>query len=141
MFGTGFYKLIEHTADLGIEVTADDLKGIFVNSALALFDLMVGLEKIGGTAPKQFTVSGADHVELLVAWLNELLYVYSVEKLVFSRFEHVQLNPNRIEAVGWGELLDPQRHELNIEIKAATYHGLALSKQNGIWKARIIFDI
>ncbi|MGQ9604160.1 MAG: archease [bacterium] len=136
-----FYELIEHTADLGIEVTADNLKGIFVNSALALFDLMVGIENIQKVVKRELGVSGRDQTELLVAWLNELLYVYSVEKLVFAGFEDVELRPDSIEVIAYGELFDPEKHEVHIEVKAATYHGLSLSKVDGLWKARIIFDI
>lgn len=136
-----FYELIEHTADLGIEVTADNLKGIFVNSALALFDLIVGIENIQKVVKRELRVSGRDQTELLVAWLNELLYVYSVEKLVFARFEDVKLKPDSIEVIAYGEPLDPEKHEVHIEVKAATYHGLSLSKVDGTWKARIIFDI
>jgi len=137
----GFYRLIDHTADLGIEVTAEELKGIYIGSALALFDIMVGIESIEKVERRNIKVSGSDQVELLVAWLNELLYVYSVERIVFADFEDLKLKPDSIEAVACGELFDPEKHELHIEVKAATYHGLSLSNDDGIWKARIIFDI
>jgi SHS2 domain-containing protein len=54
----------------------------------------------------------------------------------------VEEEPQGLKLRLWGETFDPQRHEFRTEIKAVTYHELAVTQQkDGTWKTRIIFDI
>jgi SHS2 domain-containing protein len=135
------YRIIEHTADIGIEVEAADQAGIFVKSALALADLMFGLDTIGRRDERLVRAQGDSLEELLVAWLNEILYVSAVDKMLFSEFSDARLAGNSFSARGWGEKLDPGLHAAEMEIKAATYHGLAFRSTGGGWTARIILDV
>ena len=136
-----FYRVIEHTADIGIEVEAADPGGVFTRSGLAMFDLMFGLQSVGRTLRKPIRVTGENTEELLVAWLNELLYVYAVEQMVFSDFLDVRLEKCAFSATGLGEKFDPGKHSAAMEIKAATYHGMSVAHVEGRWTATIIFDV
>jgi SHS2 domain-containing protein len=136
-----FYRTIEHTADIGIEVEASDKAGIFTRSGLAVFDLMFGLQSVDRTLKKPIRVAGDSTEELLVAWLNELLYVYAVERMVFSDFSDARLEKRTFSATGLGEKFDPGKHSAAMEIKAATYHGMSVVHEDGRWKASIIFDV
>jgi SHS2 domain-containing protein len=40
-----------------------------------------------------------------------------------------------------GEPLDPSRHPIDTEIKAVTYHQIAVEQTNGRWQTRVIFDL
>ena len=141
MASESFYRIIEHTADIGIEVEASDRAGIFARSGQAMFDLMLGLRSIGKTLRKPIQVGGDSTEELLVAWLNELLYVYAVERIVFSDFSDTRLGKREFSATGLGEEFDPGKHSPAMEIKAATYHGMSVVHDGGRWKATIIFDV
>jgi SHS2 domain-containing protein len=77
---------------------------------------------------------------LLFDWLNELLYVYDVRRLLFCRFE-VEFGPSGLVATAHGEPIDPERHALDHEVKAITYHGLKLEQHGGHWLAEVIVDI
>jgi SHS2 domain-containing protein len=136
-----FYTVIDHTADVGIEVEADSREAVFTGSGLAMFDLMFGLESVGGDVTKPLSVSAESPTELLVAWLNELLYCYAVDKIIFSGFTGVRLGEREFRAVGCGEYYDPGKHRCDLEIKAATYHDVSLALIEGRWKARVIFDV
>jgi len=136
-----FYKTIEHTADIGIEVAAPDKAGIFTSSALAMFDLMFGLAAIAPKEKRLIKVQGETAEELLVAWLNEVLYLCAVDKLAFSRFTDPQLGRDSFSAWGWGQRIDPAVQVPEMEIKAATYHGLCFRQTDHGWTARIIFDV
>jgi SHS2 domain-containing protein len=136
-----FYKIVEHTADIGVEVVSPDRNGVFTAAALAMFDIMFGLDTIDQKDRRRVSVSGDGPEELLVAWLNELLYVYAVEKLVFSGIAEADLRDTSFSALALGEALDPGRHRVEVEIKAATYHEVMLRQKGGRWTARVIFDI
>jgi len=138
---TPFYTVIDHTADVGIEVEAADLEGLFTKSALAMFDLMFGLGSVGKHVSKPLSVAAENPTELLVAWLNELLYFNAVERIIFSGFADVELGGRTFRAVGCGEHFDPDKHRCDLEIKAATYHDVSLAFAGGRWKARVIFDV
>jgi SHS2 domain-containing protein len=135
------YRTIEHTADIGIEVEAPDQAGIFVKSALALADLTFGLEAVSPVSQRVVAAEADSPEELLVAWLNEVLYISAVDGIVFSRFTDARLEGRRFSACGWGEKPDPALHAAEMEIKAATYHGLRFARTGGGWIARIILDV
>ena len=58
----------------------------------------------------------------------------------FSRFT-VRVTEQGLQGKAWGEPLDRSRHELSHEVKAITYHGLRVEKQDGKWLAEVIVDI
>ena len=141
MVSTPFYTVIDHTADVGIEVEAASREALFTNCGLAMFDLMFGLGSVDGNVTKPLSVTADDPTELLVAWLNELLYSHAVDRIIFSSFTGVRLGEKEFRAVGCGEYFDPGKHRCDLEIKAATYHDVSVAFIEGRWKARVIFDI
>jgi SHS2 domain-containing protein len=80
------YDLFDHTGDVGVRVWADDLKGLFCEAAKALFDIITDLEQVEMNLERIVAVEGMGREELLVAWLNELLYLHDVEGLLFLDF-------------------------------------------------------
>jgi len=136
-----FYKLIPHTADLGIEVWADDLAGLYINSAFALFDLIVGLNNIEKKEKHIVNIDGIDKEDLLISFLNELIFLFATKKLLFSNFQVKEISDTRITVAAEGELFNPQKHEIIHEIKAATYHDLHIEKRDRSYFTRIIFDV
>src|SRR3989338_2219142 len=89
------YELIDHTADLGIRVKAETLEDLFVQSALAMFDVMA--QKIKEYKPSDITVKkikleAFDENELLFDWLSALVYLSDAKKLVFVDFHVEQLS-------------------------------------------------
>ncbi len=135
-----FYEIIEHTADICIRVKAEDLKGLFSQSALAMFDI-VAEEKSTKTKPQkiEIEVSADDLEELFVNWLNEILSLSAVKDLIFYDFQINKLNKNLIQAVVFGRNIED--YKLNVEIKAATYHELKIEESKNGWQARVIFDV
>ena len=76
-----------------------------------------------------------------MSWLTELLFLYETERWLFSRFEPRLLDDHRLEAEAWGEKLDPERHPIDREVKAVTYHRMALVRQGKLFKTTIVFDL
>jgi SHS2 domain-containing protein len=135
------FEIIEHTADIGIVAYGADIKQVFANAALGLFNLMADLDNLKEGAKREIELSAEDVEILLVEWLNELIYISEVEHVIFKRFEIVELSNTRLKATCFGEKIKAGQHRLKREIKAATYHMLKLNKENGRYQVRIIFDI
>ena len=135
------YRILDHTADVGLEARGGDLAELFSNAARGMFAIISCPDTIRPT--KEFLVKAdADNPEnLLVNWLSELLYLSATQGILFCRFDIAQIDQQHISAKALGEPIDQSRHELYTEIKAVTYHDLELKKLDGDWIARVLFDI
>jgi SHS2 domain-containing protein len=138
---TAFYKIEEHTADLAIRLEADDLKTLFTNAGRALFDLMIGLDRIEEQTSVSFDINGENNEELLVNYLTELLYHFEVDGLIFARFELEWNGSKEIHVNAFGEPHQPDNHGFDTAIKAVTYHQLRVYQNKGRWHAFVIFDV
>ena len=135
------FEIINHVADVGIVAYGSDAKELFSNAALALFSLITEPESIEEKLHFDLKVNSEDRDSLLVEWLNELIYLFDAEHILFNRFDIKSLTRNQLKAICYGETFDPMKHKIKVGVKAATYHMLKLDKNGGGYKARIIFDI
>jgi SHS2 domain-containing protein len=139
----GRAELFEHTADLGLSIAAGDLPDLFVTAATALFDVIVANRAAVDPLDTETVALEADSpVDLLVGWLNELIFRCETKHRLYSRFAvAIDDTGQRLDARISGEPIDSGRHVLDHEVKAATRHGLTLTHQDGQWRARVILDI
>jgi SHS2 domain-containing protein len=135
------YETFDHTADIGLIARGRTLKALFANAAAGLVDLMVDPTGLREETPTTVTVSAADREALLVAWLNELLYLLDVRRFLPRRIDITLLSETALKAELRGDTIDPARHVVRRMIKAATYHGLSLTRTNGVWEGRVILDL
>ncbi len=135
------FEIIDHTADIGIVAYGADVKQVFANAALGLFSLMADLDGFIEDVRREVELSAEDIEILLVEWLNELIYIFDVEHMIFKRFEIEELTNTKIKARCFGEKIKPGKHKLKREIKAATYHMLQIGKDDGSYRVQVIFDI
>ncbi|WP_072715462.1 archease [Rhodothermus profundi] len=136
-----WFRELDHTADTGIEVWAQSLPELFERAAWGLFAILTDPETVTPQQEVSFNLEASDVQALLVRWLSELNYYHITRRWVFSRFEVQRFDEQRLHAQAWGEPIDPARHTIYTEVKAITYHGLTLRRQDGQWYARIIFDL
>ncbi len=135
------HETFDHTADLGLRIRAPDLDTLFAEAAEALFAIVVEDPSTVAPATKiDLYLTGDDRELLLYDWLKALLYHFDAEHLLFARFE-VRVRPDGLTGSAWGEKLDRERHELNHEVKAITYHGLKVEQTPEGWLAEVIVDI
>jgi SHS2 domain-containing protein len=135
------FEIIDHTADIGIVAYGSDLAALFKNAALGMLSLMTDLSKVEKKLVKEIVLQEQDSIALLVGWLNGLLYELEAEHLIFCDFTLVMQDGDRMTATCYGEKLDPLKHTIKREVKAATYHNLSIIKENNVYSAAIIFDI
>ena len=134
------YELIEHTADVGIRLKAKDLKDLFKNAALAMFEI-IAEQKIESKKKEQLKIKQkADNLdELFINWLNELLSLSVIKEKIFCDFSFKKLDEHNLEAIVSG--CNFNDYKINTEVKAATYHQLKLEKTTSGWQAEVIFDV
>lgn len=142
------YRQIEHTADVGLEIYGSSIEELFINSVKGLFHLILpGLEVAGEPEvfpeklhPPIIELEAYTQEELLVHWLNEFVYNIFVKGLIPKTIRIVELSEKNLRAEA--DLVRfKKKSEISIEIKAATYHGLAIKKVDDRYEARVIFDV
>jgi SHS2 domain-containing protein len=135
------FQIIDHTADVGIIAYGADVKELFSNAALALFSLITEPESIAEKLQRHLEINSEDRDSLLVEWLNELIYLFDAEHILFHRFDIESLSNNQLKATCYGEDIDPSKHKIKLGVKAATYHMLKIEKDRNGYKVQIIFDV
>jgi len=133
------YRLIEHTADIGLIAYGGSLAEAFGNAAYGMFSIIAGLRAVREVESRQVELEGKDMEALLFDWLNTLLYFFDTDSLLLRRFDISELTENRLQATCYGERYDPSRHRLKTGVKSATYHMLNIDR--GKNRVRVIFDI
>jgi SHS2 domain-containing protein len=135
------YETFEHTADLGLRIRAEGLGTLFEEAAAALFSVIVtNPDAVRPDRQVSFQIAGDRLDELLRDWLAELLYTFHARRLLLARFA-VSVGDHGLAATAWGEPIDPARHKIDLEVKAVTYHGLKVARDEGQWLAEVIVDI
>lgn len=128
---------LEHTADLSIRVRGRDLAELFVNAARGMFGLMSDLDAVEHSVQQQIQLHEMDAETLLVAWLSELLWFNEENGVTFARFELQSLTNSDLQATAWGGPAPSQWKN----IKAVTFHDLAIIETNDGYEVTIVFDV
>lgn len=135
----GTYELLEHTADVGIRASGPRLEDVFEATARAVAEIL-GAWFPGEGEPTAARIEAPDREALLVAWVDELLYLFETRDAVFGGFEVPRIGETDLEAE---VLLAPigERELAGQHVKAATYHRLRLAPEDGSWVGRIYLDV
>lgn len=135
------FEVINHTADVGIVAYGVELKQAFANAAVALFSLIADPNTVKENLYRDVEIFADDQESLLVQWLNELIYLFDVEHIVFNKFEISKLTKNQLQARCFGEKVELSRHKLKTGVKAATYHMLKINRDDTGYKIQVILDV
>jgi SHS2 domain-containing protein len=135
------FEVLEHTADIGIRAFGQDAREALVNAARGMFSVITDISSVEPRETVAVRVRAPDSEALLQEWLEELLYQSQTRAMLFSRFAIDSLEGNSLGGRAWGERIDPERHELKLEIKAVTYHALRFGPAEDGWAAQAIFDV
>lgn len=135
------FKILDHTADIGLIVYGENLNVLFENAGEAFFHLITDLRKVRRRIEKRIEIGRKGLDRLMVDWLSELLYLHDVENLLFKGFKVESIGEDGLKAVVTGEPFQEGIHVIKTEVKAVTYHQIEVRKENERWKAQIIFDL
>ena len=134
------FEYFEATADIGLKAYGKDIEEAFENAGLAIFNIISDTSGINPLRQIEFEITSEDEVSLLYDYLEELLFYHEVEFMLFSRF-HVEIDDDlHLTAKIMGEAIDWDRHERKTEIKAITFHKMAVEKLDNV-EVRAIVDL
>ncbi len=135
------YRILEHTADVGIEAWGESAAEAFAAAAEAMYSLIARRRRVRERLEMEVAARGRDLEGLLVNWLLELLYITEVEDLVFRRFQVHELSDTALRASAFGEALDLERHPTGMVVKGVTRHRLEVGRFERGYRVRAILDI
>ena len=126
-----------HTADWELEVWAPDLPSLLEQAARGMYVLSGVQLQAGSRQTCSITLHGEDAESLLVRFLSELLWLEQEEGLGFDDFSIAVDSQFNLQA----ELRGSAIVNLDKEIKAVTYHNLAVQTSEQGLRVTIVFDV
>jgi protein archease len=130
------YRWIEHTAELEFAIEAPTREGIFEDALTAFAELARAGSDRGVPTKQVIVVEAADPETLLAEWLSELVYLVETADFVPERIEELALRPTSLRAQVRGR----RGHPVPL-VKAVTYDGLDLRREDDGWHARVVLDV
>jgi SHS2 domain-containing protein len=135
------YRVFDHTADLGLEIYGKTVEELFTNAAFAVFDRITDLKSVRTVVERKIVVEGEDWEDLLVNYLREVLYLFNGEGILLKEYSITEIDPHHLKGIVSGEHFDSSKHRIHKEIKAVTYHQVAVRETPDGWTGRVICDV
>ena len=132
------YEYFNTTADIGLKAYGETLTEAFENAGLAIFNIISDTDGIDAVREIEFEITSEDEVSLLYDYLEELLFYHETEFMLFSEFI-VEIDENlTLKAKIRGDEINWDKHERKSEIKAITFHKMAIRKDDGVCLRAIV---
>ena len=140
------YAYLDHIADVGLQATAPTFEMALQDAAQGLLDLMVDTSTISGCDRLQISATAGDPAALLVSFLNTILAEQDIRRRFFKSVEVTEVSHESDDSwTVWatlvGEKIDLRKHDVQNEVKAATYSGLKAELTEGQVQLQCVLDI
>lgn len=135
------YREFDHTGDLGIELSAPSRVELFERALVALSHLMVEPTGVEAREIRLIELGPAADVDLIHDLLSAALTVFLADGFIWCEAEVAERAGGGLSAKLAGECFDRRRHSFIQELKAVTYHRLAIGPAGAGWRARIVMDV
>jgi SHS2 domain-containing protein len=141
------YEFVDEltVADMAFRAWGTDVEETFIAAADAVTNAMV--EDLETIQPRDTRIFRVEHEALdllLFNFLQELVYYKDADQLLL-RVQQLHIDGSRqpytLQATAVGERIDPERHQLRVDVKAVTLHRFALLQTESGWEATVILDI
>jgi len=133
------YQITEHTADMRMNVEAQNLRQLFKDSIKGMLNTLKteNPEAKKTTVKRTVAVQSSDITALLIDTMNEVLSLAQIHRETYPKIFIRKLSKTAIVA----ELEGMKVEKFEKDIKAVTFHEANVEKKEGLWKTTIIFDI
>ncbi|XP_053948659.1 protein archease-like [Anastrepha ludens] len=140
------YEYLDHTADVQLHAWGSTLQEAFEQCGMAMFGYMTELEYVSVKQCFRVEAKGDDIEGLLYHFLDELLFLFSIEPYIICRkLEITKLNLEdfEIECRCYGESFEIGKHPQGTEVKAITYSAMQVIQkpEENHFEVFVIIDI
>jgi SHS2 domain-containing protein len=133
----GSFEEINHTADRAFRVSGRDMAALLENAARAMQALDGHSRPTEAAAIREIEVEGVDRETLLVNWLNEILYLEQVDRMVCTGFQIYEVENHHVRA-----RVETREAERRLtHIKAVTFHNLKVRETAEGLEAEVVVDV
>ena len=132
---------IDHTADAGFEIIADNTEKLFYEAGMAMIDMLYEPASANVRETREIRITAPALDILFHDFLTEILQITQYEFFLVRNMTIRDISDRYVAAELDGEPFDGKRHEFRAEIKAVTYHQLAAEPRGDKWFGRVIFDL
>ncbi|HXX98989.1 MAG TPA: archease [Candidatus Bathyarchaeia archaeon] len=141
---TTSFRYLDHMTDVIVEAFGNTLEDAFANSARGLVNAMFELSEVIPNMEIKIYADGYDLESLLYNWLEKIILVMLIDNIVISNLK-VNISERNgnysIIGVANGEHIDLEKHHYKIEIKAVTYHEMAIKQDCTGVTIRFLLDL
>ena len=139
------YKFLEDVAiaDIAYEAYGKGLNELFENAAFAIFELSANLKTVDAVKKLEIKLENEKIDNLLYDFLSEILFLKDSKYTVFKKVK-VNIVKNKkyeLKAILEGDTINPEKQQLENDIKAITMHMFEVKKEKNYWKATVVVDI
>jgi SHS2 domain-containing protein len=131
------FEEVEHTADAALRVRGKDFAQLLRNAAFGMLKLAQIFPGEGTGKRESIRIKASDREDLLVRWLEELLFrlescgvVYRDIELKLGKENSLVATLTEVPVAGMGK-----------QIKAVTYHNLHIDERAEGLEVTVVFDI
>src|SRR5262245_27825759 len=135
------FQLLDHPSDIGFAARGANRKEALVAASHALVSILVDPAPFRPLEERYFKATGIDEAAQIVNWLNEILFFFDTEGMIFVEFSIDSWTESEITGRAKGERFDIERHEFRTAVKAATYHQFKSHSIPGGWELRVFVDV
>ena len=135
------FQLLEHPSDIGFAARGADRAEALSAASHALVSILVDPGPFRSLEERYFKAAGLDEAAQIVNWLNEILFFFDTEGMVFVEFKIDSWTHEEITGHAKGERFDSERHEFRTAVKATTYHQFESHAIPAGWEIRVFVDV
>lgn len=139
------YFFLEHTADAMFQASGRNLEEAFCNAAFALISLVWERKNIRSEEHVPIKIEGRDEKQLLMGFLEEILYLWEVRSFFTGGFEKIKISfreGNGFVLSGFfvGEECR-DKPSIHGEVKAVTYSDMRIEPGADGFVIQVVVDI
>jgi SHS2 domain-containing protein len=134
------FELYDHTADLGVRAYAPTVAGLAWPAVQGLYAAIGTLAPAGAEEPLELELRGDDPALLLRDLLARVLLLFESGRML-TAIESCEIIAGAMRVHARAAGIDEDRSDLEREVKAVTYHELAVRDAPGGYELNFIVDI